>query len=175
MERSRFKLTTKSMTYLAIFAALQILLEYLTQFTPQMPLGGNVAFSLVVLFLGSYLMGPIYGVVMSMVCVGIHFVLGFATYYGIVSLFFDYLIPFALIGATGIIPIIKIHNVNVPIGIIIVMILKTICHLISGWYAFKTPLGANLVYNLPYNIATLVCCYILFNLIYYRLKDRIKL
>ena len=54
------------------------------------------------------------------------------------------------------------------------MILKTICHLISGWYAFATPLQANLAYNVPYNLATLVACFVLFVILYPRLKNTIK-
>ena len=99
MKKSKFEINTKTMAYMAIFAALQIVLEYLTQFTPQMPRGGNVAFSLVALMLCSYLMGPIYGLVVSLVCVGLHFVLGLATFYGALSVIFDYLLPMAIVGS----------------------------------------------------------------------------
>ena len=174
MKNKKFEITTKTMTYMAIFAALQIVLEYLTQFTPTMPQGGNVAFSLVVLMLCSYLMGACYGIVVSLVCVGLHFVLGLATFYGALSVIFDYLLPMAIVGMVGFIPLIKIKNFDLPIGIIIVMILKTICHLISGWYAFATPLQANLAYNVPYNLATLVACFVLFVILYPRLKNTIK-
>lgn len=175
MKKSKFEINTKTMAYMAIFAALQIVLEYLTQFTPQMPQGGNVAFSLVALMLCSYLMGPIYGLVVSLVCVGLHFVLGLATFYGALSVIFDYLLPMAIVGVVGIIPLIKVNKVEIPIGIIIVMVLKTISHLIAGWYAFATPLPANLSYNLPYNIATMVACFILFMILYPRLKRVIRI
>ncbi|WP_294580714.1 energy-coupled thiamine transporter ThiT [uncultured Thomasclavelia sp.] len=175
MKNQKFILNTKTMTYMAIFAALQIVLEYLTQFTPQMPQGGNVAFSLVVLMLCSYLMTPVYGLIVSLVCVGLHFVLGFATFYGALSVIFDYLLPMAIVGLVGLIPLVKINKIELPVGIIIVMVLKTICHLIAGWYAFATPLPANLGYNLPYNIATMVVCFILFMILYPRLKNTIKI
>lgn len=81
----------------------------------------------------------------------------------------------AIVGLIGLIPVIKVNKIEIPIGIIIVMILKTICHLISGWYAFNTPLIANLSYNLPYNLATLVVCFILFILLYPRLKNKIRI
>ena len=55
------------------------------------------------------------------------------------------------------------------------MVLKTISHLIAGWYAFATPLPANLSYNLPYNIATMVACFILFMILYPRLKRVIRI
>lgn len=174
MKNKKFEINTKTMAYMAIFAALQIVLEYLTQFTPQMPRGGNVAFSLVALMLCSYLMGPIYGLVVSLVCVGLHFVLGLATFYGALSVIFDYFLAMAIVGLVGIIPLVKVKKTMIPIGIIIVMVLKTICHLIAGWYAFATPLPANLSYNLPYNIATMVACFILFMILYPRLKRIIR-
>lgn len=166
----KFELTTKKMVYVAIFAGLQLVLEFLTQFTPQMPQGGNISFSLVVIILCSYLMGWGYGVMLSLVCVALHFVLGFATYYGMASLMFDYVLPMILVGLTGIIPLLTIKKTVVPIGIVVMMVLKTVSHLLSGWYAFQTPLQGNLIYNLPYNIATMIACYILFVAIYPRLK-----
>ena len=44
MKNKKFEISTKTMAYMAIFAALQIVLEYLTQFTPTMPNGGNISF-----------------------------------------------------------------------------------------------------------------------------------
>ncbi len=159
---------------MAMFAALQITLEWVKKFTPQMPQGGSVAFSLIAIFLCSYIMGWGYGVIVSLVCVGVQFALGLATFYGLVSLILDYFIAMFLVGMTGIIPLVQYKNYEVPIGIVIIMIIKTISHLISGWYAFNAPLLANLGYNLPYNLATLIVCFILFMLLYPRLNKAIK-
>ena len=74
----------------------------------------------------SYLMGASYGLIVSLVCVGLHFVLGLATFYGPLSVIFDYLLPMAIVGIVGLIPLIKINQIEIPIGIIIVMILKKI-------------------------------------------------
>ena len=95
--------------------------------------------------------------------------------YGPLSVIFDYLLPMILIGLTPLIPLLKVGKYELPIGIVITGALKTICHLISGWYAFQTPLKANLVYNLPYNIATIIACFILFVLLYPRLKNAVHL
>ena len=96
-----FHLNVKTMTYMAMFAALQLVLEFLTQFTPSMPQGGNVAFSLIAIFLCSYLMGPLYGVIVGLVCCGLHFALGFATFYGPLSVIFDYVLPLGVCGLAG--------------------------------------------------------------------------
>lgn len=165
------KLNTKVMTLMAMFAAMQIVLEFLTKFTPSMPQGGNVAFSLVAIFLCSYLLGPLYGAAVGIVCCGLHFALGLATFYGPASVAFDYVIPMALCGLAAAFPSVK----HFPVGIVIVMVLKTISHLLSGWYAFKTPLAGNLSYNLPYNIGTLIACLVLFMILYPRLKKVLKI
>ena len=157
------KLTTKNMAYMAMFAAMQIVLEYCTKIY-EMPKGGNCAFSLVAIILCGYLMNWGYSLIVSLVCLGLHFALGLATFYGPLSVIFDYLLPMILIGLTPLIPLLKVGKYELPIG-----------HLISGWYAFQTPLKANLVYNLPYNIATIIACFILFVLLYPRLKNAVHL
>lgn len=167
----KVSLTTKTMSYMAMFAACQLVLEFLTKFTPQMPQGGNVAFSLIALILCSYLMGPGYGLIVALVCTGLQFVLSLATFYGPVSVIFDYLLPMSLIGLCACFK--NIHDF--PVGIVIMMILKTISHLISGYFAFQTPLLGNIAYNLPYNIGTLIACFILYLLLYPRLKKAIKI
>ena len=168
------KLTTKNMAYMALFAAMQIVLEYCTKIY-EMPQGGNVAFSLVAIILCGYLMGTAYSLVVSLVCLGLHFALGLAVFYGPLSVFFDYILPMIFIGLTSLIPLVKVGRYELPIGIIIMCVLKTICHLLSGWYAFQTPLEGNLIYNLPYNIGTMIACFILFMLLYPRLKKTIRI
>ena len=165
------KLTTKNMAYMAMFAAMQVVLEYCTKFY-EMPKGGNCAFSLVAIILCGYLMNWGYSLIVSLVCLGLHFALGLATFYGPLSVIFDYLLPMVLIGLTPLIPLLKVGKYELPVGIIVMGVLKTICHLISGWYAFQTPLQANLIYNLPYNIATIIACFILFVILYPRLKKQ---
>ncbi len=170
MQQHKVVFTTRTMTYMALFAALQIVLEWLTKFTPSMPQGGNIAFSLVAIFLCSYIMGWGYGVILGIVCTGLHFALGMALFYGPLSVIFDYVLPMIIVGLAGIIPLLKIGKGEFPLGIVIAIILKTISHLISGWYAFNTPLVANLAYNTPYNLATMIACIVLFMLLYPRLK-----
>ena len=101
------KLTTKNMAYMAMFAAMQVVLEYCTKFY-EMPKGGNCAFSLVAIILCGYLMNWGYSLIVSLVCLGLHFTLGLATFYGPLSVIFDYLLPMVLIGLTPLIPLLKV-------------------------------------------------------------------
>ncbi len=170
----KFELTTKTMVYCAIFAALQVVLEYMTLFTPQMPQGGSVSFSLVVIFLCGYLMSYQYALIVSMICLGVHFALGLATYYGIASLVFDYVIPMIVIALSCTLPMPKINGVVIPYAIILALIVKMVCHIFVGWYAFGSTVEGSIAYNVPYSLATLVACYVLFVLLYPRLKTVIK-
>ena len=164
----------KYMVYMAMFVAIQLVLEPMTKIT-EMPHGGNIAFSLIALFLASYLLGSIRGLITALVCLGAQFVLGLATYYGIASLFFDYVLPMALVGLCGIFPLWHFKGMDIPWGMVIIMIIKTISHLLAGWFAFQTPLQGNLTYNIPYNLGTLVVCFVLFIVIYPRLNKVLKL
>lgn len=166
----KIKLTVKTMTYMAMFAALHLVLEFLTRFTPQMPQGGSVAFSFIAIILCGYLMGAGYGLIVGIVCTGLQFATGLAVFYGPLSVIFDYLIPLCIMGVAVIIPDVK----NFPLGIIVMGIIKTISHLLAGYFAFHTPLPGNLAYNLPYNIATIVTCVILHMILYPRLKRVVK-
>ena len=75
------KLTTKNMAYMAMFAAMQVVLEYCTKFY-EMPKGGNCAFSLVAIILCGYLMNWGYSLIVSLVCLGrIIFALGSCNYF----------------------------------------------------------------------------------------------
>ena len=91
-----------------------------------------VTFSLVAIILCGYLMNWGYSLIVSLVCLGLHFALGLATFYGPLSVIFDYLLPMVLIGLTPLIPLLKVGKYELPIGIVITGALKTICHLISG-------------------------------------------
>jgi len=161
------------MAFMAMFVAIQLVLEPLTKIT-EMPKGGNISFSLIALFLASYLLGPVYGIIASLVCLGVQFVLGMAVYYGIASLCLDYIIPMTLVGACGLFPLWHFKQWDIPLGMIIIMILKTISHLLAGWFAFETPLVANLAYNIPYNVGTFIACFILFIVIYPRIKKFVQ-
>ncbi len=170
----KFELTTKTMVYCALFAAMQVVLEALTQITPTMPKGGNISFSLVIIFLCGYLLSYKYALVVSMICLGLHFALGFSTYYGMASLFFDYIIPMIVIALSTAIPLFKEKTIGLPLGIIFALVVKTACHVFVGWYAFGYTFQGSLAYNLPYNIATMVTCVVLFMLTYPTLKKVIR-
>lgn len=171
MSSNKFVLNTRTMSLMAMFAALEVVLEFFNQFLPSMPNGGTISFALIAIMLASYLMGPIYGLVVGVVSVALNFTIGGILWYGIASLILDYIVPMGVIGLSSLVVLKKSNGYYLPMGFVIAMVIKTISHCLSGGIVFATPLKANLIYNLPYNIGTLVVCFILFVLIYPRLKS----
>ena len=175
------KFTSKTLAYMAMFIALQIVLQYVFKMIPGQPQGGNISIDLLPIILCSYLMGPAYGLLVGFSCTLLHFVLGLASFYGWWSVFLDYLIPITIVGAAALFKNIKTGKVTIYTGIIITMILKFVSHYLSGAWLFAeyAPEGMNpwlysFVYNIAYCLPTLILTYIVFMVIYPRVKNRIK-
>lgn len=171
------KLDVKAMAYMAMFIALQIVLDRLFSLLPSQPQGGNISMDLLSIILASYLMGSGYGLLVGFMTCILHFVLGFAQFYGSWSVVLDYLIPLSIVGISSLFKNIEIGRYKIYTGIIITMILKFISHYLSGAWLFAeyTPEGMNpwvysFGYNIIYCLPTLILCYIGFTLVYPRMK-----
>ncbi len=160
------------MNYIALFSAIQIILEVFNRFIPSMPQGGSVSFSLIAIFLASYLLGVKVGVLVGLISSILQFVLGITVFYGWWSMLLDYVLPLSICGLAGLFKNIRYKNIEIPVGIVWVMGIKFIFHYLSGIFLFSEYAGNqniylySLVYNLGYNIVTLVVSLILVTLIY---------
>lgn len=172
------KLNVKTISYLSMFVALQIVLQYIFNLFPGQPQGGNISMDLLPIIMVSYLMGSGYGLLVGfMVCI-LHFALGLASFYGPWSVLLDYLIPLSIVGISSVFKNIEIGKVKIYTGIIITMIMKFISHYLSGAWLFAeyAPEGLNpwvysFGYNIVYCLPTLILCYIGFVYIYPRIKS----
>jgi thiamine transporter len=169
---------TKSIAYMAMFIALQIVLELVFNIFPSQPEGGNITMDLLPIILASYLMGSGYGLIIGFTCCLLHFALGLATFYGPWSVVLDYLVPLSIVGLSAVFKNIKIGKTTIYTGIIITMILKFISHYLSGAWLFGayapegvSPWVYSFGYNIIYCLPTLILCYIGFAVIYPRLKN----
>ena len=172
-------LNVKTMVQLAMFMAITIILGYVNKIIPEMPQGGAfISIDVIAIFLCAYLLGAGYGVICGIGVAILQFVLAIASYWGSWSVLLDYVLPLAV---CGIAPLIKsTHFKEVPIywGIIVAMFLKYLCHFASGAFLFAeyAPEGMNpmiysSIYNLPYNVTTLILCMIVVPILYSRLKN----
>ncbi|EMD16709.1 putative proton-coupled thiamine transporter YuaJ [Eggerthia catenaformis OT 569 = DSM 20559] len=174
MER---KLNTRTMAYIALFIAMHILLEYVFNLVPELPQGGRITLSLLPIFMASYLLGAKEGILVGFLCSLMQFALGLAKFYGPWSVLLDYIGPLSVVGMAALIKNIKIKETELPLGIIITMILKYIIHVLSGALLFASYAPANMnpwlysiLYNLPYNLGTMILCFVVFTIIYPRMK-----
>lgn len=173
------KWDAKSMVQLAMFMALTTVLSYFNQFLPEMPQGGTISIDIVAIFLCAYLMGTGYGVICGIGVSIIQFAFGMAKFYGPWSVVLDYVLPLAVCGLAPLIPSTKIKSIHVYWGVIFSMILKFLSHYLSGaWlfaeYATGNPWIYSFVYNIYYNLGTLILCIILVPLLYERLQPVFK-
>jgi len=169
------------MVYLAMFAALTIVLSYVNSFFPDMPQGGTISIDIIAIFVCAYLMGPGYGIICGIVTSLLQFALGMAEFWGIWSVLLDYMLPLAVCGLAPLLKNIKIRNFKLYTGVIFAMVLKFLCHFASGAFLFgsyapegMSPIVYSIGYNGPYNLATLVVCLIVMPLIYPKIKKAAK-
>ena len=134
MEKKMFNV--KAMSYMAMFIALEIVLEYVDKMWPSMPQGGSLSTALIAIFLASYLMGPKYGMVVGVMTSLLQFILGLATYYGMVSAWMDYILALGVCGLASCIPSLRWGKQEFPLGIIVAMFVKFILHTVAGTVAF---------------------------------------
>ncbi len=170
------------MSYIAMFIALQVALEFINEFIPSMPFGGSIAFSLIPIFLASYLLGVKSGIIVGVGSSIVLFAVGLASFWGWWSVLLDYIIPLGVCGLAGLIKNKKLKNgLELPIGIWFSMLLKFMAHYASGVFLFYENTPANMskyvysfIYNLPYNVLTGIVCFILVMILLPKLKNIIK-
>lgn len=170
-------LSVKMMSYIAMFMALQIVLELAFKIIPGQPQGGSITLALLPILFASYILGVRAGLMVGIGSCVLQFVLGMAVYFGPWSVALDYLIPLAVMGIAVVFKNIKIGKYTFYTGIVVTMILKFVSHYFSGAWLFAeyAPEGMNpwiysIGYNIIYCLPTLIISYIAFIAIYPRLQ-----
>lgn len=170
----------------AVLLAMAIVFSFIKIW--QMPMGGEITFvSMLPIMLAGLRNGPKAGIltafVYSLFQLASAFVSGNVFVYCttattfILCVLFDYLVPFTGLGIACLFKNVQIHsvrfkNINIYLGIICGIVLRFICHYITGvviwgqWAGDEGPYIYSLLYNgtylLPELILTLLVCVILF-------------
>lgn len=178
---------TSNLVYLAMYAALAVVLDYVNQFIPflQMPNGGSINLALIPIFIASYQLGWQKGVISALLWWLLGLGLGLNNFMlSPLQVMLDYILPAAVIGLASIFKDLgKVDRIYV--GITISMLLKYLMHVLAGaifWFPQGTASGSgaawafSISYNAWYNLATYVVAIILVPLIIKRLHktSRIK-
>ena len=147
----KFKLNTKTMIVVALFAACNLVLSKIQLI--QYPQGGgiNLLSSLPILMVG-HLYGPITGMTCGLVA-GLISLIGGAYIIHPAQFLLDYILPTMLLGVSGIFG--SDSKKNIFIGCLIAVLLKQTAHILSGCIYFGAyawegwdPLPYSIVYNL---------------------------
>lgn len=176
--------TIRMMTYLALYAALSVVLKYCSQIIPilQMPQGGSIELEYIAIFIASYHLGWKKGLITGLLAWFLGFLFGFNNWFlNPMQYALDYVIPVLVCGMAS--TLFPIKKWNLYGGVTVAMILKYISTVLSGVY-YWPPEGSvagsgaawvySLSYNAWYNLATLIVCIVLVPLLYKSISFKIK-
>ena len=172
----------QKMVFIAIYVAMALDLDYVKELLPflNMPNGGSVNIALIPVVLASFHLGVKEGLVSGLLWWLISSLLGLNSWFlNIPQYIVDYIIPSVIIGASAIFYS-KKNVMEVELGILLTMVIRTLCVVISGVYFWADGVAAgsaaawtvSLTYNLPYSIATCVMLMIVIPLLLKTLKPR---
>ncbi|MBQ1342085.1 MAG: energy-coupled thiamine transporter ThiT [Erysipelotrichaceae bacterium] len=165
--------STRDIVYMALYAALFVALDFVTNTFNLLPMpqGGHLGLGTIALILASYHLGWKKGAVVCLASNLLMYITGSMNFYGsVISLFFDYIIAYTAYGFSSCFPNIKYFYS----GIIITSLIRLACSTYSGIAAFGSPFMASLSYNAGYIIPTMIVDAIIVPLLYERLKPIVK-
>ena len=173
---------TKDLVYIGVYVALTLALDFVKEMIPflNMPQGGSINIALIPVVVASFHLGWKKGLIVATVWYIVSSLLGLNPYFvTVMQYLLDYVIPSIVIGAASIFAFKKRNLATIEAGIVVTMLIRTLCVILSGVY-FWFPEGAaagsaaawtgSLTYNLPYSIATMVMLMIVVPLIISRIK-----
>ncbi|MBR2534395.1 MAG: energy-coupled thiamine transporter ThiT [Erysipelotrichaceae bacterium] len=162
------KLTTKTLTIMAIYCAVFVILDRLSDALNlfQMANGGKLNLGPIALLMCSYHLGWKNGLLVGITSVFLQLAVGSVKFYGIWSFLLDYLIAYAVYGLASLFPDYKYFYS----GVLITSVLRLLSSTLSGTLLWETPLWASLAYNASYMIPTTLCVIVVVPLLCERLK-----
>ena len=158
----------KDLVFMAMYAALFAVLDvFSNEFIPflQMPKGGSIGVSTVVLLVCSYHLGWKKAVLSGLISVLVQFVTGPMYMTNLFGFVLDYLFAFSIYGTASLFPNFGYFYT----GVIITNFLRFASHTIGGVLVWETTLRGSITYNAPYMIATCIVGMILVPIIVKRL------
>lgn len=154
------------LVFISIYCALALVLDYIKMFIPflNMPSGGSINIALIPIVICSFHLGILDGIIAGLLWWLVSSVLGLNPYYiSIMQYAVDYIIPSCIVGISSIFYK-KKSFIEIEFGILMMMIIRTFCLVLSGAIFWPEGIASgsveawsmSLVYNLPYSLATLI-------------------
>ena len=162
------KWTTKDLVYMALYAALFIVLDVAvnTLGILQMPNGGSLGVSVIPLLMASYHLGWQKGTVVAVLSILLQYVTGPMYTPDLIGFLLDYFFAFSVYGLASLFPNYKWFYS----GVLVTNLVRLICSTLSGILVWETAPWASLVYNATYMIPTAILCLVLLPLVMPRIK-----
>ena len=162
------KWTTKDLVYMALYAALFIVLDVAvnTLGILQMPNGGSLGVSVIPLLMASYHLGWQKGTVVAVLSILLQYVTGPMYTPDLIGFLLDYFFAFSVYGLASLFPNYKWFYS----GVLITNLVRLIFSTLSGILVWETAPWASLVYNATYMIPTTILCLVLLPLVMPRIK-----
>ncbi len=162
------KWTTKDLVYMALYAALFIVLDVAvnTLGILQMPNGGSLGVSVIPLLMASYHLGWQKGTVVAVLSILLQYVTGPMYTPDLVGFLLDYFFAFSVYGLASLFPNYKWFYS----GVLVTNLVRLISSTLSGILVWETAPWASLVYNATYMIPTTILCLVLLPLVMPRIK-----
>ncbi len=163
---------TKDLVYIAMYLALFLVLDYITQMIPlmQMPSGGSIGLSVIALLLASYHLGYKKGLVVALLSIYLQYLTGGIYVVHPIQFLLEYPLAFGLYGFAVLIPNTKLKDYKIYWGIILSNLLRMVFHTVAGVYFWQVGWVGSIAYNGPYMMMTLLISFILVPLVIKRLK-----
>lgn len=162
------KWTTKDLVYMALYAALFIVLDVAvnTLGILQMPNGGSLGVSVIPLLMASYHLSWQKGTVVAVLSILLQYVTGPMYTPDLIGFLLDYFFAFSVYGLASLFPNYKWFYS----GVLITNLVRLISSTLSGILVWETAPWASLVYNATYMIPTTILCLVLLPLVMPRIK-----
>lgn len=166
------KWTTKDLVYMALYAALFIVLDVAvnTLGILQMPNGGSLGVSVIPLLMASYHLGWQKGTVVAVLSILLQYVTGPMYTPDLIGFLLDYFFAFSVYGLASLFPNYKWFYS----GVLVTNLVRLISSTLSGILVWETAPWASLVYNATYMIPTTILCLVLLPLVMPRIKPLIN-
>ena len=191
---SRTSQTTRTMVFIALYAAMTIVLNFvkdLIPFTSVWANGGSINISLIPLVFASIHLGCRYGVITCLLELLVSVIIGttklyFAPYNPVLGILCDYIIPVAIMGLSSMFMKKggdeKRNIIALEVGIFLCTAIRIISQIVSGVYCWSDAgeLGSvaawifSLKYNLGYGLPTLIMLMLVMPLIYKIFRNKIE-
>ena len=159
------------LVYVALYAALFIVLDYASRFFGSMPNGGSLGLGSLAILTAAYHLGWKKGVVVGLLSIPLQYLVSgfwFTPTWPIIGFVLDYVIPFGVYGLAPLFPDWKV----IKTGVIITNLIRLASHIVVGTLLWGVPWWGSFTYNAWYMIPTLILGVVLVPLILKRLPQK---